>query len=299
MTTWQRPPCCSIERQLLRRHRRRDDGDEGQVEHASEVGLAHRGGSGRRLDDRDALVDPAVAEPVEEQRARQPVLQRARRMGRLVLQVEVDAPGRRQRERHQVGVRRAPRVGFDARDGVERPPSVEGQRVGHVGPSSIRTAQVVRDGGDDKVLRSEQAFEHRAGKEVGVHRVLRPVRGERSHLPVERRRSRRRRSRSSPSGQSGCRRFRGMPRWVRRPRRHRGPWTGWAAPARARGRSRRRWAITWALRGRPDASPSSPTKQPAPCRGPVLHAAVLGARRRSRPCPTGCRGARSPVRPAR
>ena len=80
--------------QLLRRDGRRDDGDEGQVEHASEVRLADRRGSGRGLDDRDALVDPPVAEPIEEQRARQPVLQRARRMGGLVLQVEVDAPGR-------------------------------------------------------------------------------------------------------------------------------------------------------------------------------------------------------------
>ena len=33
--------------------------------------------------------------------------------------------------------------------------------------------------------------------------------------------------------------------------------------------------MTWALRGRPVASPSSPTKQPTPARVPPVHAAVV------------------------
>jgi hypothetical protein len=48
--------------------------------------------------------DPAVAQPVQEQRARQPVLEAARRMGRFVLEIERDPWSRRQRHPQQMRV---------------------------------------------------------------------------------------------------------------------------------------------------------------------------------------------------
>jgi hypothetical protein len=49
------------------------------------------------------------------------VLEAAGGVDRLVLEVDVDPPLRRQRERVQVGVRRAVGVGFDAPDGLRDP----------------------------------------------------------------------------------------------------------------------------------------------------------------------------------
>jgi len=76
----------------------------------------------RRLDDGRARPDQPVAQAVEEQRARQPMLQAARRMGGFVLQVQGDARRLGQGQRDQVGVSRAAGVGLDA-----------AQRLGHPG----------------------------------------------------------------------------------------------------------------------------------------------------------------------
>ena len=70
--------------------------------------------------------DPAVAEAVQEQRAREPVLQGAGGVDRLVLEVEIDAPALRQREDVQVRVGRAVGVGVDAPDGLVDPASLGG-----------------------------------------------------------------------------------------------------------------------------------------------------------------------------
>ena len=70
--------------------------------------------------------DPAVAEPVEEERPGQPVLQRAGGMHRLVLEVEVDPPLPGQREGQQVGVGGAVGVGLD-----------RGDRLGHPRPAGL------------------------------------------------------------------------------------------------------------------------------------------------------------------
>src|SRR3712207_7393622 len=59
------------------------------------------------LDDGAALGDPPRAQRVQEQRARQAVLEAAGRVRRLVLEVEVDPPLRRQRVDQQVGVGRS------------------------------------------------------------------------------------------------------------------------------------------------------------------------------------------------
>ena len=76
---------------LLRRGRGRHHGMEGQAEQAGEVGFRDRRRARRGLDDRRVLPDAAVADAVQEQRARQPVLEATRGMSRFVLEVDVDA----------------------------------------------------------------------------------------------------------------------------------------------------------------------------------------------------------------
>ena len=118
-------------------------GHEAQAEQPREVGLADRGGPGRRLDDRGGRPDPAVAQTVEEQRTRQPVLQRPGRVRRLVLQVDLDAGERRERQRYEVRVGRTVRVGLDPPHGIVRPRA--GGRVTsvHIGsPHGHRTLLV-------------------------------------------------------------------------------------------------------------------------------------------------------------
>ena len=192
---------------------------------------------------------------------RQPMLQRARRMGRLVLEVEVDAPCGRQWEGHQMRVRRAPRRRPRCRQ-WHRVPRCDQRVVPECSSIAITPARVP-DISDDEVLRAEDAFEHRAGEEVGLHRVLRPVRRERGHLPVQ----------HGPHVDDevllgAWRARRGRP--------------GVAAAAGADGSIRtaasRSARLLWrehearhvvvgddvGVAGSPDASPSSPTKQPAP-----------------------------------
>ena len=109
------------QRALLLHRRGGHDGDEVQPEQPGEVGLADRRRARRRLDQRGPLGDPAVAQPVEHQRAGQPVLEAAGGVHRLVLEVEVDAPRRGQREDVQVGVGAAVRVRLDLVDGPGGP----------------------------------------------------------------------------------------------------------------------------------------------------------------------------------
>ncbi len=113
---------------LLRAGRARHDRDEGQAQQPREIGLRHRGRARRGLDERRAGADPAVADAVEEQRPRQPVLQAAGRMGGFVLEVDRDAAQARELGLDQMGVGRAVRVAFKrpdrvARTSPDRPPS--------------------------------------------------------------------------------------------------------------------------------------------------------------------------------
>ena len=81
-----------------------------------------------------ALGDLPVAQRVEEQRPRQPVLEAAGGVGRLVLEVEVDAPLGGQRVDQQVGVGAAVGVGLDRLDRPVHPgparPGPSGRRSG-------------------------------------------------------------------------------------------------------------------------------------------------------------------------
>ena len=87
------------QRDLLGARAGRHHGHERQAEEAREVRLGDGRRAGRGLDDRRPLDDPAVAQAVQEQRAREPVLERAGRVDRLVLEVEVDVPLPRAGER--------------------------------------------------------------------------------------------------------------------------------------------------------------------------------------------------------
>ena len=98
---------------LVGRRAGRHHRDERQPEHAGEIGLGHRGRAGRRLDHRGALGQPAVAQRIQEQGSGQAVLQRAGDVGRLVLEIEIDAPVLRQREPQQMGVGAALRLRLD------------------------------------------------------------------------------------------------------------------------------------------------------------------------------------------
>ena len=109
------------QRDLLRAGGRRHDGDERQAQEPGEVRLGDGRRAAGRVDDRRSLGDPAVAQAVEEQRAGESMLQRPRRVDRLVLEVEVDSPVRGQREGVQVRVGRAVLVGLDATDRLVGP----------------------------------------------------------------------------------------------------------------------------------------------------------------------------------
>ena len=116
------------QRDLLGAGGGRHDGDERQAEEAREVRLGHGGRAGGRLDDRRPFGDPAVAQAVEEQRACESMLQRSRRVHRLVLEVEVDVPVPRATERHADACR--PTDWHRLRcDGRPRPPTLSNRRV--------------------------------------------------------------------------------------------------------------------------------------------------------------------------
>ncbi len=112
-------------------------------------------------------------------------------MRRLVLQVQIDAPGSRQRERHEVGIGGASQVGLDARDRLDDPGAIVGTgvepRVTSIGVATLH-GSAVPDRRDHEVLGSEQSFEQRPREQIWFHRVLRPVCRERCHLAIERRR---------------------------------------------------------------------------------------------------------------
>ena len=94
-------------RDLVGRRAGRHDGRERTSEQAREPGLRDRGAAGRGIHHALARCEPAVAERVEEQRAREAVLEAARRMRGLVLEVERHARIRRERQCAQRRVGRA------------------------------------------------------------------------------------------------------------------------------------------------------------------------------------------------
>ena len=74
-------------------------------------------------------MQPAIAQRIQKQRPRQPVLEAARGVGGFVLEVQVNAMRGKdgQAQRDQVGVGTALVVGFDAGDGCVEPGGGEGQ----------------------------------------------------------------------------------------------------------------------------------------------------------------------------
>ena len=176
----------------------------------------------RGLDDRRPARDPAVAQAVQEQRARQPMLQRAGGMHRLVLEVEVDAPLDRQREGVQMGVGRAIRVGLDAAT-ASSAHALEPRRSRRARGASMRSSLPNRGGSHargDHVLDSLGALEVPEDSREEVHPA------DREHGSIGRRRHGRRRvpsrrsaisPKKSPAPSVRSRRLSERPRTSRRP----------------------------------------------------------------------------------
>ena len=83
-----------------------------------------------------ALRDQAAAQAVEEQRPRQPVLERAGRVRRLVLEIEVDAGQGRDRHGVQVRVGGARLVGLELADRLDHPAALGVPRLIHLHQAS-------------------------------------------------------------------------------------------------------------------------------------------------------------------
>ncbi|MNF83606.1 hypothetical protein D3C84_659310 [compost metagenome] len=111
-------------RDLLFRGGRGHHGNERQTQHPRKVRL----GNGRRtaggFDDRRPGLEPAITQRIQEQRARQSVLEAAGGVAGLVLEIQVNARKTRKWQRNQVGVGAALEVGFDDPDGFAGPLSV-------------------------------------------------------------------------------------------------------------------------------------------------------------------------------
>jgi hypothetical protein len=104
------------QRHLLRRGRTRHDRDERQAEQFCEIRLGHGSRSARCLDHRRVRPDPAVADGMKEQRARQPMLEAAGRMGGFILEIERDLGKARELDPQQVGVGRPVEIRLDRGD---------------------------------------------------------------------------------------------------------------------------------------------------------------------------------------
>ncbi len=106
---------------LFRRGGGRDHRNERQAEQPREIGFGHGGRAAGGLDHRTPFTQPAIGQRIQEQRARQPVLQAAGGMARLILQVQVDALEPWQRQRDQVGIGGTVEISFDLADGGSHP----------------------------------------------------------------------------------------------------------------------------------------------------------------------------------
>ena len=106
---------------LLGRGCRRHDRDERQAEQAREIRFRNGSRATRGFDDSAAFAQPAVRERIQEERARESMLETAGRMARLILEIEIDARKARQIERNEMRVGRAIEVGLDLVNGVGRP----------------------------------------------------------------------------------------------------------------------------------------------------------------------------------
>ena len=100
------------------------DRDEAQPQHLGEIRLAHRRRARGGLDHAGVRPDPAIAQRIEEQRTRQPVLEAASRMAAFILQIEGDPRIARQFDPDQMRVRRSVEIRLDPPDGF-RPPGAQ------------------------------------------------------------------------------------------------------------------------------------------------------------------------------
>ncbi len=98
--------------------------DKGQAEQAGKIGLRNGGGAGRGFNDGGTFIDPAITQPVQEQRTRQSVLQAAGRVGTFVFQIELNTGKAWQGQANKVCICRALIIGINFTDGVFNPGAI-------------------------------------------------------------------------------------------------------------------------------------------------------------------------------
>jgi hypothetical protein len=108
-------------RDLLARGRSGHHGEKRQADEAGKIGFGNGRRAAGRLHDRAALAQPAIAQGVEKQRARQTVLEAARGVTRFIFQIQINPGKTGQGQRDQVGIAGALEVGFDAANGSQHP----------------------------------------------------------------------------------------------------------------------------------------------------------------------------------
>ncbi|MCY1446740.1 hypothetical protein D9M71_633270 [compost metagenome] len=99
-------------------------GNEGQTEQTREVGFGNRRRAAGCFDHRRARAQPAITQGIEKQRPRQPVLETAGGVARLILEIQLDLGKAWQRQRDQVSVGATLEVRFDNTDGFTSPLAV-------------------------------------------------------------------------------------------------------------------------------------------------------------------------------
>ena len=108
--------------------RRRHHRDESQPQHPGEIRLRHRGRSRRGFDHRRLRPDPFVAQRVQKQRPREPMLEAPGRVRALVLQIQHDTGVPRQIDTDQMGVGGPVIVRLDPPHRLRQPAPVDALR---------------------------------------------------------------------------------------------------------------------------------------------------------------------------
>lgn len=140
---------------FLGRHARRHDRDERQTDQAREVRLGHRGRPARGFDHGTFGAKPVVAECIQKERSREPVLQAAGRMARFVLQIQIDVrePGAGNANRC-VSAERWKSASMRAT--ASRTQSLDAAEA----TWAVRVTVVIRKGGSTRHAETEKLFRH-------------------------------------------------------------------------------------------------------------------------------------------
>ena len=115
--------------------------DEGQAQQAGKIGLGHSGATAGCLDDGAAFAYPAIAQTVQKQGARQPVLEAAGGVSGFVLEIELYLRRAGDGQRNQMRVAGAIEIGLDLAHCLGNPISHLASPVSESSQSAILTRQ--------------------------------------------------------------------------------------------------------------------------------------------------------------